>query len=882
MTIDMNKISPMMRHYLEMKEKHKDAVLMYRLGDFYEMFFEDAEVVSRELELTLTGRDCGLSQRAPMCGVPYHAVDTYISRLINKGYKVAICEQLTTPKDQKGMVERDVIRVITAGTVIEDAMLDDKKNNYIASIFYSDSAIGLSWADISTGELMLVEFNGNDSARQLECLLTAISPNEIIASANTLNAIKAEQLNKNLFSNLPPVEPYYDWAYQYNNAKETLTRQLKVSTLDAYECTDKKFAISAAGALFEYLIETQKRSLSHFNKLTYFKAHRYMHLDANTRRNLELTETIREKRKTGSLLWLLDKTLTNMGARNLRRWMDSPLIDEAEINSRLSAVENLVKNIKLRGEIERSFVNIRDLERLAGKIAYGSINPREMYAISSSLLLLPQIKRILNNAKAPYIKELSEQITTFDEMAKILSSAISDNAPITIRDGGFIRDGYNKDLDEYRRAGREGKDWLAALEAAEKEETGIRNLKIGYNKVFGYYIEVSKSNIENVPFRYIRKQTLTNGERYITEELKNIEDKLLGASEKAIELEQKLFTELRESLLLVVPELKNTGRAIAIIDTLYALAKVAIDNGYTKPIIAQKVKNINIVNGRHPVVEKLLPKNEFVANDAFLDNNDSRTMIITGPNMSGKSTYMRQVALITYLAHIGSFVPAEKAEISITDRIFTRIGASDDLTLAQSTFMVEMIEVASIIHNATDKSLLILDEIGRGTSTYDGLSIAWAVMEYVSEIIRAKTLFATHYHELTELEGKLKGVKNYRVLVNEHQDTVVFLHRIARGGANKSFGIEVAALAGVPNAITNRAKEIAKLLEYKDDKDINSVLVNALGAKKHEQISLFNNTSIEATAIIKVLKDTNIERCTPVQAMLILSDLIERAQNVKN
>lgn len=882
MTVDMNKISPMMRHYLETKSKHKDAILMYRLGDFYEMFFEDAEVVSRELELALTGRDCGLEKRAPMCGVPYHAVDNYISRLIAKGYKVAICEQLSAPGDQKGIVDRDVIRVITAGTVMEDSMLDDKKDNYIASVFYCEGGIGVAWADISTGEFNLVQFEDELAARHAECMLNAVSPNELIVNAPTLEAVKTGKLSKDALNNLPLMQPYYDWAFQYINAQATLKKQLKTASLEAFECADKRHAVSAAGALLEYLLETQKRSLSHFNKLTYYKSNRHMYLDANTRRNLELTETIRERRKKGTLLWLLDKTLTNMGARNLRRYIDSPLIDETEIGARLDAVENLVKNSKLRKDIERLFVNIRDIERLAGKVAYGSINPREMYAIASSLLLLPAVKKLLENSKASYLLQLKDEIILFDELATVLNKAIAENAPMILREGGFIRDGYNAELDSYRSASRDGKEWLAALEAAEKEETGIKTLKIGYNKVFGYYIEVSKSYIGEVPYRYIRKQTLTNGERYITEELKQIEDKLLGASEKAIELEQKLFLELREALLMAVPQLKITGRAIAVIDTLYSLAVAAVENGYNKPIINEKINKINIVNGRHPVVEKLLSKNEFVSNDTYLDNGDNRTMIITGPNMAGKSTYMRQVALITFLAHIGSFVPADKAEISITDRIFTRVGASDDLSLAQSTFMVEMIEVASIVHNATDKSLLILDEIGRGTSTYDGLSIAWAVMEYVSEVIRAKTLFATHYHELTELEGKLQGVKNYRVLVNEHGETVIFLHRIARGGANKSFGIEVAALAGVPAKITIRAKEIAKLLELKDDKDVNAVLVNAMGAKKHEQISIFSDVSDGVKQIIKVLKDTNVDRLTPVQAILILSDLIERAKNVKN
>ncbi len=879
MIIDRSKLSPMMKHYFEIKEQYPGVIIMYRLGDFYEMFFDDAELVSRELEITLTGRDCGLESRAPMCGVPYHAVDTYLSRLINKGYKVAICEQLTNPGEGKGMLERDVIRVITPGTVIEDTLLDEKKDNYLASAFIASEACGFAWTDMSTGEFNLVQFEGEDARKSLETLLNTIRPAEIISNSTDLGGIITDEL----VSVLPKVNRYYDWAFGYDTALKKLLSQLGVSSLDCYECADKGYAIAAAGALVEYLGDTQKRPLCHIDKITYYQSTDYMTLDYNARRNLELTETIRDRRKVGSLLWLLDKTVTNMGARNLRRWIERPLINAEEINLRLDAVGELTKSVRLRNALAKNLAQMCDLERLSGKVAYGSVNPRGMAAIGESLQHLPLIKKALAEAKSPLLQRLSGEIDELPEISSLLIRAICDEPPLLVRDGGFIRDGFNSILDDYRSASRDGMSWLAKLEAEEKEATGIKTLKVGYNKVFGYYIEVSKSFVETVPYRYIRKQTLTTGERYITPELKEIEDKLLGANEKGIELEQSIFAELKGKLMEVVPNMTATARAVAALDTLLSLAEVALEGKYVKPIINNSVKKINIVNGRHPVVEKLIGKGDFVANDTVLNDTDCRTMVITGPNMAGKSTYMRQVALITLMAHVGSFVPADKAEISITDRIFTRVGASDDLTLAQSTFMVEMVEVASILHNATRNSLLILDEIGRGTSTYDGLSIAWAVMEYVGEVVKAKTLFATHYHELTELEGRLDGVKNYRVLVNESGENIVFLHKIARGGANKSFGVEVAKLAGVPQKVTARAKQIAAILENRDDKDTNAILANSLAEKKKgSQLSLFDTADSNAKEIVKILKETKVDNCTPVQAMLILSDLIERAKNDKN
>ena len=878
MTVDREKLSPMMKHYFKLKDKYPGVIIMYRLGDFYEMFFDDAVVVSKELEITLTGRDCGLPERAPMCGVPYHAVDNYLSRLIAKGYKVAICEQLTAPGDQKGMVERDVVRVVTAGTVIEDTLLDEKKDNYVSAAFIGEQGCGFAWLEMTTGEFNLVEYQGDDFISKLENMINTVVPSEIISNSTNLGG-----LQNGSRATWPAINRYYDWAFTFDYASKALKKQLNVSTLDSYECSDKRYAICAAGALLEYLNDTQKRSLSHIDKIRYYKTEEYMVLDSTARRNLELTETMRDRKSKGTLLWVLDKTTTNMGARNLRRWIERPLIDSKRINDRLDAVAELCGGLRLRNNLTKALSDIRDLERLNGKVAYGSINPREMNAIGLSLLKLPMIKRALENVKSPLLCQLRDDIDELPHICKLLNSALCDEPPILIRDGGFIRNGFSAELDEYRRAGKDGMSWLADLEAKERETTGIKTLKVGYNKVFGYYIEISKSYLESIPFRYIRKQTLTTGERFITPELKEIEEKILGAGEKSIALEQQIYTDLKNTLLSVVQNISKSSRAIAELDTLLSFALVAIENKYVKPIINGETKKIAIDGGRHPVVEKILGQGFFVSNDTQLNDKDCRTMVITGPNMAGKSTYMRQVALIAIMAHIGSFVPANKAEISIIDRVFTRVGASDDLSLSQSTFMVEMVEVASILNNATKNSLLVLDEIGRGTSTYDGLSIAWSVMEYVGEVIKAKTLFATHYHELTELEGRLAGVKNYRVLVNEMGDSISFLHKIVRGGANKSFGVEVAKLAGVPSKVTDRAKEIAKMLESRDDKDINGIFANSMTeCKKVSQLSLFDNDNSDAKEIVKILKETKIDNCTPVQAMLILADLVERAKNGKN
>ncbi len=870
MDIDVSKLSPMMKHYIEIKENYKDCVVMYRLGDFYEMFFDDAVVVSKELELTLTGRDCGLDKRAPMCGVPYHAVDNYIARLINKGYKVAICEQLTNPEESKGMLDRGVVRVITAGTVIEEGILDDKKNNYISSVYKDKQGFGLCWADISTGEINLVQFTGDNALKNLENALNSIHSAEIISNSEAKGLIDPEAVYR------LKIQSYVDWAYRYKTAYDLLCKTLNVSSLEAFECEDKPIAVSAAGALIQYFLDTQKRALTMFTKLNYQRSGEVMFLDASTRRNLELVETIRDRRKTGTLLWLLDKTSTSMGARLLRKWVDNPLVDEVKINARLQSVATLIANPKLRTELILALQNMRDLERLAGKVSFGSVNPRDMYGIANCLVALPVIKGLLSGVKDKNLVKIRNMIYDFSHICQLVVKAIKEDAPVLISEGGFIADGFDQEIDKYREAEANSANWIKTYESEERIRTGIRTLKIGYNKVFGYYIEVSKSNIDLVPLEYRRKQTTVNSERYKTKKLNDLEESITGSREKAIRKEIQLFHYIKEKLQEHAASMIETSKAISALDCLLSFATVSIDNKYVQPKVSSKVKGYNIVNGRHPVVEKLLPMGKFIANDCLIDD-QSRTMLITGPNMAGKSTYMRQVALITLMAHIGCFVPCDKAEIPLTDRIFTRVGASDDLTNSQSTFMVEMVEVANILNNATSRSLLILDEIGRGTSTQDGLSIAWSVLEYVDKKLKCKTLFSTHYHELTELEGKLDGVKNYRVLVDESKDKVVFLHRIQRGGTSKSFGIEVAALAGVPKEVTERAREISKILDTREGADTLGILQNSMGEVKHEQQDIF--TDELANTIFNELKETNVDNITPMQALVILADLTKRAKN---
>lgn len=861
-----------MRHYLELKANYPDTVLMYRLGDFYEMFFDDAITVSRELELTLTGRDCGLEERAPMCGVPYHAVDTYISRLINKGYKVAICEQLSEPQKGKKLVDRDVVRVITAGTVVEDTILDEKKNNYLASVYVCPQGVGGAYADLSTGEFRLFQTVGKDAVQKAQDVLGAIHASEIICNAAAKEAIDPEAVYR------VPLSVYYDYAYRIQEAERTLCEQFGVTTLDAFECTDSPLAIGAAGALMAYLKETQKRTLSHFTRLSKIDQKDYMLFDTATRRNLELTQTIRDRRKEGTLLWLMDKTQTSMGARNLRRWIDAPLRDEKQIKARLDSVEELCKNTRLRTDLTRILASVRDLERLAGKVSVNSVNPRDMLAIGNSLVVLPVVKNTLAKCKSELLVQLYNGIELFEKETQVVSRAIKDNPPHVLSEGGFIAKGFNPQLDELLDIGENGTKWIEAMEERERSATGIKNLKIRSNHVFGYYIEVSNLNKDLVPDHYVRKQTIANAERYKTDELIDLENKIFGAHDKAVLLELAIFDQLRKLILNIVPRLITTAQAIAQVDTLLSFAVVSLENGYCKPVVSAKLNELAIERGRHPVVEKLVGNGKFTPNDTKLDP-ACKTMVITGPNMAGKSTYMRQVALIVLMAHMGCFVPANSAKIPLTDRIFTRVGASDDLSNSQSTFMVEMLEVANILHNATANSLLIMDEIGRGTSTCDGLSIAWSVMEYVNNVIKSRTLFATHYHELTALEGKLQGVKNYRILVDEVGDKVVFLHTIARGGTNKSFGIEVAALAGVPANVCARAKEIAKRLETRDQGDTNAIMLDAMGNTSKQQMSMFEQADPKAEAILSILQETEVEKMTPVQAMLVLADLVERAHN---
>lgn len=858
-------LSPMMKFYLTLKEKYTDAILFFRLGDFYEMFFEDAVTASKELDLTLTGRDCGLEERAPMCGVPYHAVDGYISKLISKGYKVAICEQLSDPATSKGMVERDVVRVITPGTIVEENILEEKANNYLVCLNVSKTEYAIAWIDISTGEFNTLQTSWNNIS-QIEDMLVTLSPREIIANSYGSDIFKDSPSIR--MGKIAKVSSYFDWVFNYDTAYKLLTNQLNISTLAKFEFEDKKLAVGACGAIVNYLNETQKRALPHINNIKYIQNNKFLILDANTRRSLELCESNRDGSRKATLLWVLDKTCTNMGARNIRRWIEQPLRDCTTINQRLDSVQELVNNGKIRKNLTQCLSNIKDIERLASRLAYGNTNPRDFVTIKQSLSSLPDVKALLQNTTSELLQGCNAGIYELQDVQQLIDNAIDDNPPALVKDGGYIKQGYSAELDSYRNAKTQGRAWLTELEATEREQTGIKTLKIGYNKVFGYYIEVSKGAVDKVPFRYQRKQTLTTGERYITQELKEIEDKLLGATEKAIALESKIFEELKLQILKEVPKLLSTARSISIVDTLLSFAEVSVSGNYVKPVVSDKIDNINIVDGRHPVVERLSSKGDFVPNDTLLDNNQNRAMIITGPNMAGKSTYMRQVALISIMAHIGCFVPAKSAQISVLDRIFTRIGASDDLAYGQSTFMVEMVEVATILQNATIKSLLVLDEIGRGTSTFDGLAIARAVMEDVAKRVRCKTMFSTHYHELTELEGVVEGVQNYKILATERDKGVVFLHKIVKGGTNKSFGIEVAKLAGLPKSVVARAKEISKTLEK-----------NPLTTQQEFDLPLIEQAEkIDdslAQKVVKELQNINVDSLSPLQAIVKLGELVD-------
>ena len=820
----MLEVTPMMQHYLQTKEEYKDCILFYRLGDFYEMFFDDAKTVSRELELTLTGKSCGLEERAPMCGVPFHAADTYINRLVSKGYKVAICEQVEDPKLAKGMVKREVVRIVTPGTNTDMNSLDEAKNNYLMCIVYLSDRYGIATADVTTGDFFVTEVDSEGDTpsghgskgdttswhrnRKLIDELNRFAPSEIICNdLFYMSGVDVEDLKNRLHIAVSSLDAWY---FGDDSARNTLLEHFHVHTLQGLGLADYDCGVTAAGALLRYLYETQKNDLGHIQKIVPYTIGTYMMIDSSSRRNLELVETLREKQKRGSLLWVLDKTKTAMGARLLRSYVEQPLVDREEIERRQELV-GLLKEQEITREELREYLNpIYDLERLITRITYQSANPRDMLAFRSSLEMLPPIHMLLNDLDGALVREIRSELDCLEDLYALLSESISEDAPLSVRDGGIIKSGYHTEVDRLRAASTDGKKWIADIEATEREKTGIKNLRIKYNKVFGYYLEVTNSFRDQVPDYYVRKQTLTNAERFITPELKELEDTILGAEDKLMSLEYDIFREIRDRVASNVSRIQRTAKAVAKLDVFVSLALVASRNNYCRPKMNEK-GIIDIKGGRHPVVEQMIPGDSFIVNDTYLDNEAKRISIITGPNMAGKSTYMRQTALIVLMAQVGSFVPAQSADIGIVDRIFTRVGASDDLASGQSTFMVEMNEVSNILRNATNRSLLILDEIGRGTSTFDGLAIAWSVVEHISstKLLGAKTLFATHYHELTELEGKLEGVNNYCIAVKEQGDDIVFLRKIVPGGADKSYGIQVAKLAGLPDAVVERAKEIA-------------------------------------------------------------------------
>ena len=880
---DSRSLSPMMVHYCQTKCAYKDSILFYRLGDFYEMFFEDAKTVSRELELTLTGKDCGLSERAPMCGIPYHAAETYINRLIDKGYKVAICEQVEDPKTAKGIVKREVTRVVTPGTNLNMQELDEGKNNYLMAIVCVGDHFGVSTADITTGDCYVTEI---DEERKLWDEINKFVPAEIICNdAFLVSGVDVDDLRNRLHISVFALE---SWYFGDDLCKQTLLEHFKISSLEGLGLADYDSGVIAAGSLFRYLLDTQKNTMEHMNKIIPYTTERYMVIDSSSRRNLELVETLREKQKRGSLLWVLDKTKTAMGARMLRSFVEQPLIDADAINERLDAVTELNMQAMLREEIREYLNPVYDLERLVSRISYRSANPRDLLAFKMSLEMIPHIKNLLANFTSPLLVRINEQMDGLEDLYTLLEASITEDPPLAVKEGGIIREGYNEQVDTYRNSKTQGKSWLAQLEAEEKEKTGIRNLKIKYNKVFGYYLEVTNSFKNLVPEYYTRKQTLTNAERYITPKLKELEDMILGAEDKLFALEYDLFCQVREELAAQIPRIQETAKAIAQLDVYASLSVVAQRNNYVRPTVNTKGV-IDIKNGRHPVVEMMINNDMFIANDTYLDNGSKRVSVITGPNMAGKSTYMRQTALIVLMAQIGSFVPAEKAKIGVVDRIFTRVGASDDLASGQSTFMVEMTEVANILRNATAKSLLILDEIGRGTSTFDGLSIAWAVIEHISntKLLGAKTLFATHYHELTELEGKIPGVNNYCIAVKERGDDIVFLRKIVKGGADKSYGIQVAKIAGVPDSVLDRAKELVDELVHTDiTSTFKDLAENSRKTKPKavhydevdlEQISLFD--TVQDQDIIEELKNLDITMLTPMDAMNTLYRLQNKLKN---
>ena len=869
----MAEFSPMMQRYLETKEQYKDCILFYRLGDFYEMFFDDAIIAARELEITLTGKDCGQEERAPMAGVPHHAAEMYISRLIAKGYKVAICEQLEDPKTAKGIVKRGVIKVVTPGTIIDSNMLEERKNNYIMSIYKTGIYFGISICDISTGEFYSAEIKDQQNFPLLLDELARYNPSELVI--NSMMAECQEEMSK-----IRERFDCYITRFQdkfFDNKIDTLNLRFNIvdtSNKKIENLKEKTLAIPPINALLAYIEQTQMTTLDHLNKITIYQISKYMSLDINARRNLEIIEKMRDKSKKGTLLWVLDKTSTSMGGRMLRRWLNDPLIDTLEINNRLNAVKTLKDDMILRGDITESLKKVYDIERLAGKMAYGNANARDMITLKNSLEKLPELKQTLANIKESImLEEIYQNIDELKDIHDLIEKAIVDDPPMTIKDGGIIKIGYNEEIDKLKTATTEGKNWIVNLEAEEREKTGIKNLKVGFNKVFGYFIEVTKSYLSQVPERYVRKQTLTNAERYITEDLKNLENQILGAEEKVVNLEYNAFIEIREQIAKNIKRLQTTAMAVSELDVLTSFAQVAEDLNYCMP----QVDNsgiIDIKSGRHPVIEKMLGAGAFIDNDTYLDKEENRLSIITGPNMAGKSTYMRQVALITLMAQVGSFVPATEAHIGVVDKIFTRVGASDDLSMGQSTFMVEMMEVATILKEATSNSLVILDEIGRGTSTYDGLSIAWAVAEYIAdkEKCGAKTLFATHYHELTELENQSEGIKNYSIAVKEKGEDIIFLRKIVRGGTDESYGIHVARLAGVPKAVTQKANEFLRNIEKKN-------ILTGKKAEKQDKKKVegqFDMYNYKLAEIAHELDKVNLNELTPIDALNTLVKIKEK------
>ncbi len=868
----MAEFSPAMQVYLDNKEQYKDCILFYRLGDFYEMFFDDAITASRELELTLTGKDCGQEERAPMCGVPYHAAETYIARLIEKGYKVAICEQLEDPKTAKGIVKRGVIRVVTPGTVMETNLLDEKKNNYIMSIYKNGIYYGVAVCDLTTGDFRTTQIKEQNNFATLMDEISRYSPAEIIINRMLLASTEEMDKIKERFSVYISImdEEHFDADYEDFELKYDIVNE---DEQEVKNLKEQILCVAASNGLFRYLQDTQKNDLKYIRKIKLYNTTHYMSLDTSARRNLEITEKLRDKSKKGTLLWVLDKTSTSMGGRLLRRWLNDPLIDVEKINERLEAVKELKEDIMLRGEIVDSLKKVYDIERLAGKISYGSANGRDLVSLKNSSKQLPDVKTNLSKAKSKLLVQLYENLDVLEDIYQIIENSIVDDPPIGIKEGDLIKKGYDEEIDHLKDATTNGKNWILKIEAEEKEKTGIKGLKIGFNKVFGYFIEVTKANLHLVPDTYIRKQTLTNCERFVTDELKRVENEILGAEERVVNLEYNAFCDIRGKIEEQISRVQQTANIISMLDVLCSFATVADDMNYVMPIVDHS-GTIDIKNGRHPVIEKILPTGSFVENDTYLDKGDNRLAIITGPNMAGKSTYMRQVALITLMAQCGSFVPASYAKIGVVDKIFTRVGASDDLSMGQSTFMVEMMEVASILKEATENSLVILDEIGRGTSTYDGLSIAWAVAEYISdkEKCGAKTLFATHYHELISLEEKLDGVKNYSIAVKEKGEDVIFLRKIVPGGTDESYGVHVAKLAGVPQVVTKRANEILRSLERK------SILGNKPQEKENKKVveGQFDLYNYKLAEIAHELDKVDINELTPVQALNILMNMKEK------